>query len=80
MTFATLVNNVVMLLSATLIPLLYVLAFLYFVFGVARYVFLEGEEGRKKAKDTMIFGLIGLVVIFGIWGIVNIILHTLLYG
>jgi hypothetical protein len=80
MNFASLVTNLVTLLNSTLIPLLYALAFLYFVFGVARFVFLQGEEGRKKAKDTMIYGLIGLVIIFGLWGIINLGLNTLLLG
>jgi hypothetical protein len=76
MTFATLVNSWVTLFDSTVVPLLYALAFLYFVFGVARYAFLEGDEGRKKAKDAIIYGLIGLVVIFGVWGIVNLVLAT----
>ncbi len=55
---------------------MYALAFLYFLIGVARYVFLEGQEGRQKARDMMIYGLIGLAVIFGVWGLVNLALST----
>ena len=76
-TFASLVNNGVTLLNGSLVPLLYALAFLYFMVGVARFIFLGGQEGREKGKNMMIYGLIGLVVIFGIWGIVNLLLTTL---
>ena len=79
-TFASLVNNLVSILSVSLVPLLYALAFLYFVAGVARFVFIGGQESREKGKNMMIYGLIGLVVIFGIWGIVNILLQTLQLG
>ena len=36
-----------------------------------------GEEGQQKGKKTLIYGTIGIVVIFAIWGLVNILLNTL---
>ena len=36
-----------------------------------------GEEGREKGKKTILYGLIGMVVLFGVWGLVNILLSIL---
>ena len=80
MTFASLVSNLVSIISGSVVPFLYALAFLYFVWGVAQYVFLGGEEGRAKGRNKIIFGLLGLVIIFGVWGIVNVLLTVLTGG
>jgi hypothetical protein len=77
MTFATIVNNIVAIVNGGLIPILYALAFLFFVYGLARYLFAEGEENRSKGKQVAIYGLIGLVVIFAVWGFVDLFLNTL---
>jgi len=76
-TFATFVNNIVAIANGGVIPLLYALAFLFFLYGVVRYVFSEGEENRTKAKQSIMYGLIGLVVIFVVCGLVDLLLGTL---
>lgn len=59
-----------------LIPFLISLGVVYFVWGVVRYVIGDGEEAKKKGRDQIIFGLIGFVVILGMWGLVTIITNT----
>ncbi len=77
-TFATAVQVIVAIANQAVIPLLYALAFLFFVGGLVRYFFLEqGDEGRQKGKDMSMYGLIGLVVIFSVWALVNVGLATL---
>lgn len=77
-TFADVVNNsIVPFVDKGVVPLLYVIAFLFFVFGVMRYFFTGGEENRQKAKDFIIWSLVGMVVIFGVWGIVNLLLTVI---
>ena len=77
MTFATVVKNLVSLLNGSLVPLLYALAFLYFVWGATQLILTQGQEGRDKGRKKVIYGLIGLVIIFGVWGFVNLLLNTL---
>ena len=77
MTFATLTQSVVSFVDSGVIPLLYAFAFLVFIIGMARFFFLEGEEERKKGKEFMFFGIIGLAVIFGVWGVVHLFLSVL---
>jgi hypothetical protein len=57
----------------TVIPVLIVLAVVYFIWGVAGYVISKDEEAKKRGKDKMIYGIIGLVVIVAMWGLVSIV-------
>jgi len=59
------------------IGLLFVLVTLYFVWGVVGYVGASGDsEKLKQGKDHMIWGIIGMAVMAGAWGLVNILLNT----
>lgn len=59
-----------------ILPVLLALGVVYFVWGVVRYVISDSEEVKKKGKDQMIYGLIGFVVIIGLWGLVYIVTDT----
>jgi uncharacterized membrane protein YidH (DUF202 family) len=59
-----------------IIPLLIALGVVYFVWGVVQYMINDAEEAKKKGKDRMIYGIIGLVVIVSVWGFVAIIAET----
>ncbi len=54
-----------------LIPLLATLALLVFVYGLALFIKnSSGEKAGEAAKALMIQGLVGLFVMFSVWGIV----------
>lgn len=73
-----LTDEIVSLVNTAVLPLMYALAFLLFLIGMVRYFFLEqGEEGREKGKQLMLWGIIGFVVLFSVWGIVNLLLTIL---
>jgi heme/copper-type cytochrome/quinol oxidase subunit 4 len=60
------------------IPLLFALAIVYLLVNVVRFFFIDGgEEGIQKGRQAVLYGIIGIFVIFSIWGIVNILLNTL---
>ncbi len=75
-TFADLTNDLVDFVNKSVVPLIYAIAFLMFVIGIVRFFFLGGDEGREKGKAFMIWGVIGFVVMFSVWGIVNLLLTT----
>ncbi|MEK7201442.1 MAG: hypothetical protein AAB737_02300 [Patescibacteria group bacterium] len=77
MTFAQLVDSLVKVVDTAVMPLLYALAFLLFLIGMVRFFFMEGEEGRQKGRVFMLWGMIGFVVLFGVWGIVRLLLSVL---
>lgn len=58
------VNPIILLLSA--------LAFVYFIWGVFTFVRNAGDEkARSAGRQAIAYGLIGLVIIFGAYGIMN---------
>lgn len=69
--------SIVTFVNTSVVPLLYAIAFLVFLIGMVRFFFIEGEEARAKGKQLMIWGIIGFVVMFSVWGIVNLLLATI---
>ncbi|MEI7765242.1 MAG: pilin [bacterium] len=59
-----------------IIPVMVALGIVYFVWGVVQYMIKDEEEAKKKGKDKIIYGIIGLVVIVGMWGLVKIVVET----
>lgn len=59
-----------------ILPVLIALAVIYFVFGVVTYVISSDEEAKSKGRDRIIFGVIGLAVIIGMWGLVALLGNT----
>jgi len=59
-----------------IIPILITLAVVYFIWGVIQYTITTDEETKKKAREKVIYGLIGLFVIISFWGIVKILKDT----
>ncbi|OGG62402.1 hypothetical protein A3I46_02235 [Candidatus Kaiserbacteria bacterium RIFCSPLOWO2_02_FULL_54_13] len=67
------VNPVILLLSAA--------AFVVFVWGVFQFVVHGGDEAkRKEGRSAIFWGIIGLVIIFGAYGIINVALGTFSLG
>src|SRR3989344_4171018 len=52
------------------------LAFVVFLWGIYKYVTTASLDGKAGAKETIIYGLIGLFVMLSAWGLVNILLGT----
>lgn len=78
MTFKSLVEGSVLpFFNEILIPLLYAIAFIVFLIGLVRYFFFGGDEAREKGRSLLLWGIIGFVVIFSVWGIVNFLLSAL---
>jgi hypothetical protein len=67
------------LLNAIL-PVLVALGVVYFVWGVVQYVIAGGEEAKKKGRDHIIYGIIGLAIIISLAGLVNLVVKTFELG
>lgn len=60
-----------------LIPLLMVVATVFFLWGVLQFVTSGGDEDkRKEGRDHIIYGLIGLFIMVAVWGLVGAIQGT----
>ncbi len=65
------------LLYKTVVPFLFALATVGFIWGIMQYYLNpDNEEKRKKGKNFIIGGLIALFVMLSIWGIVGILTGT----
>jgi len=67
------INPIVLLLSAT--------AFVVFLWGIFEFVSnAENATKREEGQKAIFWGLIGLVIIFGSYGILNVALGTFNLG
>jgi len=72
------IQNVNSLIINPLIVLLFALALAYFLFGLFEFISnAENEEKRTKGKSHMIYGVIGITIMMGVWTIIMIIMNTL---
>ncbi len=76
-----LTSTIVGFINGALVPLLVAIAFLAFLWGVANAYILHpaDETKRKVGHQFILWGIIGLVIIFSVWGIVNLLLGTLFF-
>ena len=58
-----------------IVPILITAALAYFIWGVVSYI-MAGAEGKKEAKDIIVYGVIGLFAIVSVWGLVRLIQNT----
>ncbi len=74
----TLMESVNRVIINPLIILLFALAVVYFLFGLAKFLLAQGnEEVRKTSKSHMVWGIVGMFIMVAVFGIMNIILKTL---
>ncbi|HQT82597.1 MAG: hypothetical protein B7W98_01220 [Parcubacteria group bacterium 20-58-5] len=71
----TFLGNVVTQIINPIILLLAAVAFVAFLWGVFEFIANAGDETkRKEGKSAILWGLVGLVIIFGAYGIINVAL------
>ncbi len=58
------------------VPILVALGVIYFIWGVISYVIGTDEETKASGRQKIIYGIIGLAVIVGVWGLVKILNTT----
>ncbi len=60
-----------------LIQLLFAVAVAVFLYGVFQFMMNQtNEENKTTGKSHMLWGIIGLVLMIGVWTILNILLDT----
>ncbi len=62
-----------------LVPLIFALAFIVFLWGIFKYFFIGGgsDESRNEGKQFIMYSVIGFVIMLSLWGIVGIISNSL---
>jgi len=74
----TLMGKIYNMILNPIIGLLFGLAFMYFIWGVVKYA-LHGEEekSRSEGRNAILWGIIGMFIMFGVFGILNLIIGTI---
>jgi len=76
-TLGVLFNYITCILTKSVVPLIFTLAIVLFIWGVIQYVInTEDEAKKKKGKSFMIWGIIALAVMTSVWGIVAVLGKT----
>ncbi|MDO8566633.1 MAG: hypothetical protein Q7R58_00580 [bacterium] len=72
-------TGVMGVINTVIVPVIFALAFIVFVWGVVDYFFLSGgdETKRTEGKQFALWGILGMVVLLSVWGFVNLLLSTL---
>lgn len=61
-----------------IITLLFALAVVFFLYGALQFFTnQENEEKKTQGKMHMIWGVVGITVMIGVFGLMNLILNTL---
>lgn len=71
-------STILYLINSVLVPLLFAIAFIVFLYGVAKsYIFSVGETAEvEKGHKLILWGIIGFVVMVSLWGLVNVVANT----
>jgi hypothetical protein len=77
-TIQSLAFNFLRILERVVIPFIIVIAFLFFIWHAFRFFIVGGssDEGQKKAKQLMAWGIFGLVMMFIFLGLIKLTLGT----
>ena len=71
-------NGIINLVNQVFVPVLFAIAFLYFIYGVYKYFILGAESDTERAtgRTFVLWSLIGFAVILSVWGLVNVLTQT----
>src|SRR3989344_5554904 len=71
-------QNLIYIINGILVPVIFAVAFIVFLYGIARaYIFSGGDpEKVKEGHRLLMWGLIAFVVMISIWVLVNVIANT----
>ena len=71
--FSNFLNAVIAQIINPLILLLIAVAFIAFLWGVFEFVMYAGDASKRaEGQQAILWGLIGLVIMFGAYGLINI--------
>lgn len=66
------------IINAVLVPLLFAVAFIMFLYGIAdAYIFSHGDATKvAEGHKLVLWGIIAFAIMISVWGLVNVIANT----
>lgn len=78
MTVSELLPKIYNVVMKPVIGLLFGVAFVYFVYGVFKFIGSQGNDaGREEAKRSILYGILGMVIMVSVFGIIRIVGGTI---
>lgn len=71
-------STIINMINNVLVPVLFAIAFIVFLYGIARaYIFSSGDpEKVKEGHKIILWGIIAFAVMISLWGLVNVVVFT----
>ena len=71
-------STIINMINNVLVPVLFAIAFIVFLYGIARaYIFSGGDPGKvAEGHKLLLWGLVAFVVMISVWGLVNVVANT----
>lgn len=76
MTVSSLLGKIAQLILNPLIVLGFVIATIYLFYGIAEMIWKADSNDLEKSRDNVKYGIIGLFIMFSVYGILRIIIAT----
>ncbi|MFZ2500654.1 MAG: hypothetical protein WAW90_01550 [Minisyncoccia bacterium] len=77
-TICTVAMTFIYIINSVLVPLLFAVSFIVFLYGVFKtYIYSHGDPGEvSSGHQTILWGVIGFVVMVSLWGLVNVVSNS----
>ncbi len=81
-TVCEIAGRLIWIINAVLVPLLFAVAFIVFIYGVTKKYILSGGDADavSEGHKLILWGIIAFVVMISLWGIVRVVSNTFLLG
>lgn len=75
--FSDIVVDIVSDVSSYFITFIVGLTVVVFIWGIVKYIYkADSQAEREKGKNLMIWGLVGIFILFALWGILEVLGNT----
>ncbi len=71
-------NSILTVINQSLVPVLFAIAFIMFLWGVYKYFIIGATEDKKReeGRHFVLWSIIGFAVILSVWGLVAVVTST----
>ncbi len=78
MTIVPFLHKVNALILNPILLLLFSLSFVYFFYGIVRFLRVDDSAAseRKEARDAIMWGMVGMLIMFSVYGIIYFVLKS----
>lgn len=77
MSINTLLNKIIEVILQPIVVLMFVVALVVFFWGIVQFISKSNtDDGREKGKRNIVWGVVGMFIMFSVYGIIHFILQT----